>query len=306
VIGRRLVAGLVALVVAVAPSIVDVQRAVGVPLPSLGDPAAVVPASAPAAVAPPVVMAPVTSSGPTVLNGVTISADTTWGPTGSPYVISSGLTCPAGPNQMTCVTRSAAEGAVTSLAFGVGFKILGKAASTIAGEVKAARAAANQAADASRARSVIDETATGRPRTVPETPSPKEAPTARPKAEAPEGSAPPKPGVAAKTDVGLSTRGLSPAAGTRIRPAGIPDAWRVTGTKSPGGVLYRDPANAGDSVRVMQGNPNSPFPNSQGPYVRWQKNGQPLDQFGNQLPSAKVPEAHIPLSEFRFLPEVFG
>lgn len=124
--------------------------------------------------------------------------------------------------------------------------------------------------------------------------------------------APPQPvsvagrAVAAKTDVGLSTRGLTPAAGTRIRPAGIPDGWRVTGTKSPGGVLYRDPANAGNSVRVMQGNPNSPFPNSQGPYVRWQKNGQPLDQFGNQLPSAKVPEAHIPLSDFRFLPEVFG
>lgn len=71
-------------------------------------------------------------------------------------------------------------------------------------------------------------------------------------------------------------------------------------------MLYRDPTNPGNSVQVMQGNPNSPFPNSQAPYVRWQRNGQPLDQFGNQLPSAKVPEAHIPLSDFRFLPEVFG
>ncbi|MGL4745928.1 MAG: hypothetical protein ACRCXL_16280 [Dermatophilaceae bacterium] len=113
-------------------------------------------------------------------------------------------------------------------------------------------------------------------------------------------------GVAAKADVGLSARGLVPATGTRIRPAGIPDGWRVTGTNSPGGVLYRDPTNAGNSVRVMQGNPNSPFPNSQAPYVRWQKNGQPLDQLGNQLPSAKVPEAHIPLNDFRFLPGVFG
>lgn len=64
-------------------------------------------------------------------------------------------------------------------------------------------------------------------------------------------------------------------------------------------------SSADNSVRVMQGNPNSPFPNLQGPYVRWQKNGQPLDQFGNQLPSAKVPKAHIRLSGFRFLPELF-
>lgn len=112
-------------------------------------------------------------------------------------------------------------------------------------------------------------------------------------------------GAAAKTDVGLSNRGIVPAAGTRIRPAGIPDGWRVTGTKSPGGVLYRDPTNVGNSVRVMQGNPNSPYPNSQAPYVRWQKNGHPLDRFGNQLPSAKVPEAHLPLKDFRFLAEVF-
>lgn len=111
---------------------------------------------------------------------------------------------------------------------------------------------------------------------------------------------------AAKSDAGLSTRGLTAARETRVKPAGIPDGWRITGTKSPGGVLYRDPNNAGNSVRVMQGNPNSPFPNSQGPYVRWQKNGQPLDRFGNQLPSAKLPEAHIPLNDFKFLPEVFG
>lgn len=111
---------------------------------------------------------------------------------------------------------------------------------------------------------------------------------------------------AAKTDIGLSGRGLLPNAGTRIRPSGISEGWRISGTKSPGGVLYRDPTNAGNSVRVMQGNPNSPFPNSQVPYVRWQRNGQPLDQYGDVLASAKVPEAHIPLSDFRFRPEVFG
>ena len=55
----------------------------------------------------------------------------------------------------------------------------------------------------------------------------------------------------------------------------------------------------------MQDNPNSPYPNSQVPYVRWQQNGQPLDMFGNKLPSAKDPAAHIPLGDFTFLLELF-
>jgi hypothetical protein len=55
----------------------------------------------------------------------------------------------------------------------------------------------------------------------------------------------------------------------------------------------------------MQGNPNSPYPNSQVPYVRWQQDGQPLDMLGNKLPSAKDPAAHIPLGDFTFRPELF-
>lgn len=39
--------------------------------------------------------------------------------------------------------------------------------------------------------------------------------------------------------------------------------------------------------------------------MRWQRNGQPLDVNGNVLPSANVPEAHIPLSDLKFLPEAF-
>jgi len=66
-------------------------------------------------------------------------------------------------------------------------------------------------------------------------------------------------------DVGLSNRGLVPAAGTRVRPTGIPDDWRTVPTRGDGGVRYYDPTNAGNSVRVMQGSPNSPFPNSQAP-----------------------------------------
>jgi len=105
--------------------------------------------------------------------------------------------------------------------------------------------------------------------------------------------------------LGLSTRGLRPLPGTRVRPDGIPDNWRITGTDSPGGTRYYDPSNRGNSVRVTQGSPNSPYPNSQAPYVRWQQNGKPLDRFGNKLPSANDPAAHIPLDDFTFLPEIF-
>lgn len=109
----------------------------------------------------------------------------------------------------------------------------------------------------------------------------------------------------AAEDVGLSARGLRPLPGTRARPEGIPDNWRITGTDSPGGTLYRDPSNPGNSVRVMRGNPNSPYPNSRAPYVRWQRNGQPLDMDGNKLPSKYDPAAHIPLEDFSFMPELF-
>ncbi len=55
----------------------------------------------------------------------------------------------------------------------------------------------------------------------------------------------------------------------------------------------------------MRGNPNSPYPNSRAPYVRWQRNGQPLDMDGNKLPSKYDPAAHIPLEDFSFMPELF-
>jgi hypothetical protein len=112
-------------------------------------------------------------------------------------------------------------------------------------------------------------------------------------------------GAAPRPITGLETRGIRPAPGTRVRPEGIPDNWRIRNTRDPGGTWYYDPTNKGNAVRVMQGNPNSAFPNSQSPYVRWQQNGHPLDVFGNKLPTARTPDAHIPLGDFRFLSELF-
>lgn len=104
---------------------------------------------------------------------------------------------------------------------------------------------------------------------------------------------------------GLERNGFRPAPGTRVPPGGIPDSWRIGGTRTPGGVNYYDPQNPGNSVRVMPGDPNSPFPNSQNPYARWQQDGRPLDMNGSPLPTSHSPDAHIPLNDFQFDPALF-
>ncbi|QVL30267.1 hypothetical protein KIH39_15545 [Telmatocola sphagniphila] len=102
---------------------------------------------------------------------------------------------------------------------------------------------------------------------------------------------------------GFEAYGVNPLPGTRIRPPGIPDGWRIRGTKSKGGIEYYNPNNPNESVRIMQGNPNSPYPNSQGPYVRQRDAGgnylrpdgtrSPLPNGGN-----KDPDTHIPLERY--------
>jgi len=49
----------------------------------------------------------------------------------------------------------------------------------------------------------------------------------------------------------------------------------------------------------MPGDPNSPYPNSQKPYVRHLRNGQSLDVNGNVVPK-DTPAAHIPLKDFKW------
>jgi len=118
-------------------------------------------------------------------------------------------------------------------------------------------------------------------------------------------------GLAAKTTTGmgpgLEVRGLRPAPGTRVRPAGVPDTWKVRPTESGGGVQYCNPANPNQNVRVMQGNPNSRYPNSQAPYVRQQNaGGTYLRQDGTPSPlprgGLRDGDAHIPLDQFIFRP----
>ena len=68
----------------------------------------------------------------------------------------------------------------------------------------------------------------------------------------------------------------------------------------PSGTEYYNPKNPNESVRVMQGNLKSPYPNSQKPYVRQRdKAGNYLDSSGKPGPN-KSAETHISLDEFEF------
>lgn len=87
------------------------------------------------------------------------------------------------------------------------------------------------------------------------------------------------------------------AAGGIARPKGVPADWVAKPSKTGDGTRFVDPANPHNSVRVMPGDPKSPFPNSQRPYVRHLKDGQSLDVNGNVVPK-NTPEAHIPLEDF--------
>ncbi|MCX5742960.1 MAG: hypothetical protein NT062_10740, partial [Proteobacteria bacterium] len=82
------------------------------------------------------------------------------------------------------------------------------------------------------------------------------------------------------------------------RPAGVPANWIEKPSKTGGGTRFVDPKNPHNSVRVMPGDPESAFPNSQVPYVRHLNNGQSLDVDGKVV-SKYTPDAHIPLKDFK-------
>jgi hypothetical protein len=54
---------------------------------------------------------------------------------------------------------------------------------------------------------------------------------------------------------------------TPPKPAGIPDNWIERPTDKNGGTEWVNPDNPNDRARVMPGNPDSPYPHQQGPYV---------------------------------------
>jgi RHS repeat-associated protein len=85
------------------------------------------------------------------------------------------------------------------------------------------------------------------------------------------------------------------------RPAGVPATWTESESKKGGGTVYTNPDNTHERVRSMPGNPDSPNPAQQNPYVKYQKDGKFFDSKGNQV-DGKSPDSHIPANEFKYPP----
>jgi RHS repeat-associated protein len=115
-------------------------------------------------------------------------------------------------------------------------------------------------------------------------------------------------GVAGRSSMpipGVDPDFVGPLASWQVRPAGVPQNW-IAAQSRTGGTIYTDPSNPLHTyVRLEPGNPNSPFPSSQVPYVRWQVNGGALDVNGYKLPTAHRADAHIPIDDFTFIPDPF-
>ena len=86
---------------------------------------------------------------------------------------------------------------------------------------------------------------------------------------------------------------------TYSRPKGIPKHYHVQISVSGGGIIYVDPKNHYNCVRVMPGKPHSPFPHQQKPYVKQMKNGEYIDISGKGVGKSSV-EAHVPLEKFKY------
>jgi hypothetical protein len=81
-------------------------------------------------------------------------------------------------------------------------------------------------------------------------------------------------------------------------PEDISNNWTQSPSDKGGGIVYKDPNNLHNSIRIMPGNLESPNPAQQQPYVIYRHNGIPYDVNGLALPNGKLPEAHIPLNLF--------
>ena len=85
---------------------------------------------------------------------------------------------------------------------------------------------------------------------------------------------------------------------TNATVGGIPNDWIQKPSDKGGGVVYQDPNNPHNSIRIMPGNPNSPNPAQQNPYVIYRYNGISYDANGFPLPNGNLPNSHIPLNLF--------
>lgn len=79
----------------------------------------------------------------------------------------------------------------------------------------------------------------------------------------------------------------------------IPDDWLTKPSDGEGGIIYTNPNNTHDRVRVMPGNPKSSHASQRQPYVIRQKDRKFFDKDGNEVPRQSA-ESHIPAEDFEF------
>jgi hypothetical protein len=71
-------------------------------------------------------------------------------------------------------------------------------------------------------------------------------------------------------------------------------------TQNGQGTIFKDPKNpGGNNVRVQSGNPASPNPAQQKPYVKQVSNGKTVDVSGKPVDPKSV-ESHIPKDDFKY------
>ncbi len=90
------------------------------------------------------------------------------------------------------------------------------------------------------------------------------------------------------------------------KPKAVPKDWYKKPSEKGIGVKYINPRNPteGTYIRIQSANPKSRFPWQRRDYVKWQRDGSPLDKYGNAV-SSDSEAAHIPFDEFIFKPELF-
>ncbi len=109
-------------------------------------------------------------------------------------------------------------------------------------------------------------------------------------------------GTGSASGAGMGANQAPSAPPPVLKPAGIPDHWIERPSRKKGGMKWSDPNNGNNAVRSMPGDPDSPFPHQQIPYIKDQ-NGDFRDVDGNPIGGpdpGKSPEAHIPASSFKF------
>ena len=77
-----------------------------------------------------------------------------------------------------------------------------------------------------------------------------------------------------------------------------PKGWNTMPSKKNGGVIYTDPNNPHNNIRVMPGDPKSPNPAQRVPHVIFKKNERCYDVNGHILNSGDITEAHISLKDY--------